>query len=67
MNRMVDSQTIPANAVQYPSDITAAIDAIAKRLEATGAKHARWTATQVLENAELASELPLMSRTICRN
>ena len=52
------SQTIPANAVQYPSDITAAIDAIAKRLEATGAKHARWTATQVLENAELASELP---------
>lgn len=58
VNRMVDSQTIPANAVQYPSDITAAIDAIAKRLEATGAKHARWTATQVLENAELASELP---------
>ena len=41
VNRMVDSQTIPANAVQYPSDITAAIDAIAKRLEATGAKHAR--------------------------
>ena len=30
VNRMVDSQTIPANAVQYPSDITAAIDAIAK-------------------------------------